>query len=183
VSTLSDIAWEPHRLIALGAVCVLVLGAFAGAFLRRRPRFYLAIALVVPFAGTAAFEWISRLDFLIDQSMLWLAFGMTALAWVAGTAVTGRGLARGIGAVVLAPTLALLPVLWVRDTTPPSKAVATRAFVARFHHPDYDCTRSANDGSVGTPLIEYACSGSSGPVYWIGLDDRGQVSSYMLSAP
>jgi hypothetical protein len=183
VRTLSDIAWEPHRLIAIGTLCVLMLGAFAGGYLRRRPRLYLASVLVVPFAGAASFEWICDLDFFIDQSMLWLAFGVTILAWVAGTAVTGRGLARGIAAVVLAPTLALLPVLWARDGTPQSRAVAMRAFIARFHHPDYECSRWANDGSVGAPRFQYACTGVTGPVYWIGLDDRGHVSSYMLSAP
>jgi hypothetical protein len=186
--TLSDLPWEPHRLIAVGAVCVVLLGALVGGLLRRWPRVYAATIVLIPFLGLAAFVRVCNLDFPLDLAMPTLALVLTGVAWVTGTAVTGRGLARGIGLVFLAPALVLVAVLWSRDSTPPSTAVATRALVARFQLADYTCQRAANDGTIGSPHVEFAC-GPVGrcttlecPFYWIGLDDRGRVDDY-TSAP
>jgi hypothetical protein len=193
VRTISDLTYEPHRLIVALALGALALGAISGRVVRH----WLLVgwttfgALI---AGIVLFSWLHNVGISGDMRLIMLAGLATAAAWLSGLLVVRAGALRVVGLTTLVPTLILGPVLWVRDTTPPLSAnEVTRVFEKRFTLSHYRCYRAYNDGSVGLAKLEFQCDPSHppsyclhrvcGPRYWFGVDGQGRIGQWMLSAP
>jgi len=188
--TISDLTYEPHRLIVALALGALVLGAISGRVVRHR-RLVSWAAFAALIAGIVLFNRLHDVGPGGDLSLIGLAGLATAAAWLAGVLVVRAG---ALGLVALVPLLVLGPVLWVRDTTPPLSAnAAARAFEKRFSLSHYRCYRAYSDGSVDLAKLEFVCDpglpGSycrqqaCGPRFGFGVDGQGRIDQWMVGAP